>query len=121
MKVLLDTNFVLAVLNYKRDVLEEIKDLFDEKVEFYFLKEALSELGNVKKFRFKKIKEWMEKRGVKIIEAGIPGKLDDKILFFAKKNGMAIATLDKRLRKYALSEGILVITMTKGGRLTIVE
>ncbi len=121
-KILLDTNFLLAVLNYKRDVFEDIMNLFlGEKVEFYFLKESLSELGNVKKFSYKSIRSWMDKRKIKIIESGIPGKLDDKILFFAKKNGMFIATLDKKLREYAIKEGIPVITLTKGGKVIIVE
>lgn len=121
-KVLLDTNFLLAVLNYRMDIFERIKEIFlGEKVEFYFLKEALSELGNVKKFRYNTIKNWMEKRGIRIVESGIPGKLDDKMIFFAKEKKMFLATLDKRLRKISLKERIPVITISRGGKIRIIE
>ncbi|MEM5805109.1 MAG: PIN domain-containing protein [Candidatus Aenigmatarchaeota archaeon] len=102
LKIIFDTNFLIDLFRFKI-LLDEIEEIFNEKVEFFTLNKVLEELkrmsqskgkkGNYAKLALILLKE----KNVKILDMRNKNT-DDALINFAKKN-YVIATNDKELRK----------------------
>jgi uncharacterized protein len=104
MKIILDTNFLMAVAQFKVDIFSEIERTADFKYEIYVLDKTIDELNNIVKKQKGKHKmaaklalQLLKAKDVKQIETGI-GKTDDLIVENADKN-TAVATQDIELRR----------------------
>ena len=109
MKILLDTNFILACAKQKIDFESLAEDLLDEPVEWIVPQEVLNELGNIKdspsqkgsdkdaaKFSF----ELLQTLNPAIVELG--GKnpnIDIRIVNYILDKPIILATLDKGLKE----------------------
>ncbi len=119
-KVLLDSNFILAIFNYKWNVFSMLLDFFFRKVEFYIIPDTLSEVCQV--IEKSKILPVLEKFKINLLHIEFPRKMkvDDKLLKVAEEQGMYLATLDRKLRHRAKELGIKTITLTKGGKILVI-
>jgi rRNA-processing protein FCF1 len=104
MKIILDTNFLMAVAQFKVDIFSEIERTADFKYEICVLDKTVDELNNIIKKQKGKHKmaaklalQLLEAKDVKQIKTGA-GKTDDLIVENADKN-TAVATQDIELRR----------------------
>ena len=102
-KIVLDTNFLMAIIDLKIDVFEEIFKLCDFRYELYVLEGTMLELerfikGNLlsKKQSALFAKKILKNKGVKIINVGIRARVDDQLV---NLENYIVATVDKDLRK----------------------
>ncbi|MBI4018819.1 MAG: PIN domain-containing protein [Candidatus Aenigmarchaeota archaeon] len=117
MKILLDTNFLMAVAQFKADVFGELQgnDLFT-------LSSCIQELEKLAGSRKKDAPaarvalELLQKKGVKIIEAS--GNTDFSLMEKAEK-GYAVATNDAALIKKLKESGIKVLRLKQKKRIFI--
>jgi len=120
MDILLDTNAILAIFNYKKDIFSLIRAKYDN-VKFYTTKGVINELKaiandpkrsrterNYAKFALKII----EMNNVKIIE--IDKKVDDVLAELSNK--FVIFTLDKDLKRRIRKRGGYLLEL-RGGKL----
>ncbi|HLD84120.1 MAG TPA: PIN domain-containing protein [archaeon] len=117
MKILLDTNFLMAVVQFKADIFAELAGN-----ELFTLSSCISELeklGNGKKKDAAAARvalELLKNRGVKIIEAY--GNTDFGLVQEAKK-GYAVATNDAVLIKKLKESCIKVLRLKQKKRILI--
>lgn len=112
MKVLLDTNFLLAIEQRHLDLgaLDDHELLVLESVFFEIVK--ISESKRKSAAAAKVALKMLERLGIKTIPS--KGEADSALLGCASKEGFAIATLDRELRKVARKKGIPTIAVVKG-------
>jgi len=112
MKVLLDTNFLLAIeqrhLDFEALVDHELLVLESVFFEVAKISESSRKAAAAAKVALKMI----EKFGIKTVQS--KGVADRALLDYASKQGCAIATLDRDLRKAARKKGIPTIAVVKG-------
>ena len=104
MRIILDTNFLMAIAQFKIDIFSEIDRIADFRYDICILDKTVDELKNIIKTQKGKNKaaaklalQLIEAKDVKQIETGI-GNTDDLIVENANRN-TAVATLDKELRR----------------------
>ncbi|MDP6670783.1 MAG: hypothetical protein QGI60_03125 [archaeon] len=108
-RVLVDTNMLLAITQFKVDVFSLIKEKLGEKTEFFVTKGILEELTKIGKAGEKQrreielLKELMEKNNVELTAVDVKNT-DDGLLELSKK-GFYVASNDKALRKRIKSLG----------------
>ncbi len=102
-KVVFDTNMLLAVVQFKIDVFELVREKFGNRVEFFVTESILKELEEISKKGKKKekeirlVKELAEKNKVKVVESS-EQRADDALVKLAEQ-GFFVASNDKVLRK----------------------
>lgn len=115
MKVFVDTNVLLGVLDSKTDVAALLKEEFLD-VELLVLRQSLEEVEAVRPTAFDSISDYVKKRAFAVIEGS--GKADDLLVNEAKKERAAVATLDFALKKRLKRAGIQIISL-KNGKLVL--
>jgi rRNA-processing protein FCF1 len=109
-KVLLDTNFLIAPIKFKIDLFEELKELkFETKL--HVLDESLREVQNIDHgIHESTVKKMIDLYNITIIKTTEKKFVDDLLLDYGKK-GYAIATNDRELKKRLDLENIPYICM----------
>ncbi len=114
-KVALDTNMLLYITSHKIDIFEEIKGIFGN-VQFIVPQSVLDELERLKKVNKNRAKqvaialELIKRNNAKI--AKLSNDADTDLLALAKE-GAAVATNDKELKKRIKDFGGRVIYLRK--------
>ncbi len=123
MRFLLDTNFLMAVGQFKIDIFSELM-LFG-KPEFFTLDVVVRELEKLAAGKGKDKKAarlaltLVEKKGVKVLESG--GKdADMEIERVASEEGFTVCTTDKELAERLKSEEVLVIGVKQKKKLAVI-
>ena len=113
-KILCDTNFLLIPLRFGVDVFNETDDALNDIAEFYVSSRVLDEINLLRLdakpsldkellFALKMAEQ------CKVIQDESPLLVDDSLIELAKKQDMAIGTIDSELRKKARDEGVKVV------------
>ncbi len=108
-RVVLDTNMLLAITQFKVDVFSLIREKLGRKTGFFVTKGILEELnkisekGEKQRREIELVKELMEKNNVKLAAADAENT-DDGLLGLSEK-GFYVASNDKALRKRIKSLG----------------
>jgi rRNA-processing protein FCF1 len=115
LRVVLDTNFLMAPFNLGIDVISELDRIISQKYEIIILKGTIEELKGLSKNPSLKVRKAAKlalelAQRYKIVDL-IPknGNMDELIVKFSKKEGYAVATNDQDLRRKLKSEGIPTI------------
>ncbi|MBL7051586.1 MAG: hypothetical protein ISS01_00690 [Nanoarchaeota archaeon] len=114
-KIVLDTNFLMAIWDLKIDVFEEIFKACDFRYELYVLEGSLRELerfikGNLlsKKQAASFAKKILASKEVKVLKTEFNGNVDDQLVNLV---GYIIATVDRDLRIKLKKKGVKVLTI----------
>jgi len=114
-KIVLDTNFLMAIYDLKIDVFEEIFKVCDFKYELYVLEGSIQELerfikGNLlsKKQAALFAMKILKNKEVKVLESDFKGSVDDQLVDLVD---YIIATVDKDLRKRLKEKGVKILTI----------
>jgi rRNA-processing protein FCF1 len=113
-KIILDTNFLMAICQFKVDIFEKIKEAMPYKYKLYVCEGIIEELEKIKKIGNIKDKtaanvalELIKSKNINIIlkdEKNNIHFVDDLLVELSEKNDFFIATQDmalkKRLKKY---------------------
>ena len=117
-KILLDTNFLLAVYQFKVDIFLEIERICNFNYELYVLDKTVGELKNIAEKQKGKHKEaariamqLLKLKNVKEVKSGSKKHTDDAILDCSIKEGYLVATQDKDLKRKLINHGIEVIVL----------
>ena len=117
-KILLDTNFLLAVYQFKVDIFSEIERICNFNYELYVLDKTVGELKNIAEKQKGKHKEaariamqLLKLKNVKEVKSGSKKHTDDAILDCSIKEGYLVATQDKDLKRKLINHGIEVIVL----------
>jgi len=104
MKIILDTNFLMAIAQFKIDILSEIERIADFKYNVFILDKTIDELNSIIKTKKGKDKraaklalDIINAKDIKQIKTD-EGNTDDLIVKLADKETI-IATQDRNLRK----------------------
>ena len=118
-KILLDTNFLLAVYQFKVDIFSEIERICRFNYGIFVLDKSIGELKNIIEKQKGKHKEaakialqLLRLKNVKEIKTNSKEHTDRIILEYAKK-GYIVATQDKDLKRKLIDHGIEVIVLRK--------
>ena len=110
--VLLDTNFLLAAVQFKVDVFEKIRE-FGRPI---MLSACISELEKLSRKKGKAAEEartvltLIKKKKLKVVKTRIKSA-DSAITDYAVKHETAVATNDRKLIKALKKKGIMVIRL----------
>ena len=114
-KIVLDTNFLMAIYDLKIDVFEEIFKVCDFKYELYVLEGSIQELerfikGNLlsKKQAALFAMKILKNKEVKVLESDFKGSVDDQLVDLVD---YIMATVDKDLRKRLKEKGVKILTI----------
>lgn len=113
-KIILDTNLLMAIGQFNVDIFSEISRICDFKYELFVLDRQIGELEKISKKSGKNKKAanlalaLIKEKKVSIIKTKEKKHVDDLILEITEKDDV-VATVDKNLKKRALSEGKKVI------------
>lgn len=111
MKVVLDTSFIVACGQRKRDYLREIERTMG-KVKFIVPSPVLRELEILKKGYVTLGRKILEMHGYEVEECR--GGADDCVLEVARRRGARVASFDAKLKRRAREMGLKVIVVRKG-------
>lgn len=123
MKIILDTNFLVACMKNKLDFVSRADELFSEPINFVVPEEVVEELKKLSKDKKEKQEDksaadlalkFIDEMDLDPVSLGIkPGQsVDDAIISHASQNKAIIATLDKGL-KSRFTGKILTLKDTK--------
>ena len=115
MKIILDTNFLFLPFYEHFDVVLELKKLHP-KAEIIILDDVIREVEKLKKENVKwagLAEEYIKIKKVKKAHYGEEISVDEKILKYAEEHNAFIGTIDKDLKKKAVSKKIKIITFLK--------
>ncbi|MSR86457.1 PIN domain-containing protein [Candidatus Woesearchaeota archaeon] len=114
-KIVLDTNFLLAVFELKVDIFAEIERVCDFRYELFILDRTLDEVENLikssllsKRRAAKGALQLIKLKNIQILASNDSRMVDD-ILVDLK--GYIIATVDMELKRRLRKEGIQIITI----------
>ncbi|NWG09431.1 MAG: hypothetical protein HXX80_03845 [Nitrososphaerales archaeon] len=121
-KVLLDASLLLIMASKPLNLIGELEEILG-KTELLVLENTVKELEAMNKRistkRSKQAKLALDfVKGIGHVSYSREGSVDDKILGYAIENGLAVATMDKELRRRSRAMGLTVITL-RGDRLMI--
>jgi rRNA-processing protein FCF1 len=117
MYVLLDTSFILIAVDRPINLFEKLIEIIG-KFDFILLEDTIHELISIKKSGSAKKSKLAQKAlesvsGYQKMIHLVKGDVDEKIVDYAFKNKVIVATVDKILRKKLRSLKIPVITLKK--------
>ncbi len=112
MKVVLDTSFIIACGQRKKDYLREVELAFG-RVEFLVPSAVVRELDLLSGRKDVRLSRQMLERHPYGTVA-CDGPADDCVLSVAESEGGAVASFDSKLRKRARMRGLKVVTVRKG-------
>ncbi|MFH1056267.1 MAG: hypothetical protein V1717_00495, partial [Candidatus Micrarchaeota archaeon] len=96
MKVLIDTNVLLSLLDSKTDFARLLEEEYPEAL-LFVLKQSLAELKAKKAKAAGVVEAYLKSNGIALV--GGEGKADDLILRWAAGEKAAVLTLDEGLKK----------------------
>jgi uncharacterized protein len=116
MKVVYDTNFLMAVLELGLDVVEEVNKAASSKVEHFVLEESIKELetfikGSLlsKSQAARLAKKYIKTKQIRVIQpTNKIGLVDEELL---SMEGFYVATMDKGLRERLKEKNIPKVTI----------
>ena len=108
MKILVDTNVLLALVDDKEDFVALAQDVLPD-AEFFVLKQSLAEIKAKRHAASSAIENYVKKNPFRLVEG--QGKADDLILRWASREGAIVATLDFELKKRLKKAGVQVISL----------
>jgi len=122
-KVLFDTNFLMAAFEGPVDVVERVEELLEAKVRPIILKSQLRELERIassherqKAARIARAAlEYMKKKEFEVVENG-ERAVDDAIVEASRREDYIVATNDRELRRRLRRSGVNVIYMKSDGK-----
>jgi len=127
-KILLDTNFLLAIYQFKVDIFTQIDKLATFKYEIIILDKTLEEIKYIIKKQKGKNKDAakialkiLSIKKIKILKTESNEKTDDIIIETAMKHDFIVATQDKDLKRILVNHGIAVIILRKKKILSLVN
>lgn len=125
LKIVLDTNFLMAPFNLEIDFISELNRIINQKYEIIIPRGVINELNGLSKNSNLKVRK-AAKFGLKIaqrykiVDLKIEnGDMDELIVKFSKKEYCAVATNDQNLRRKLKSEGIPTIYVRQKSHLEI--
>lgn len=128
MKILLDTNFILACVKQGIDFNSFANEIIDEEIKWIVPQDVLNELSSLKdKSEIKVSDSEAAKLGFEIIQdlkpeiVKLPGRnpnIDIKIVDYIAGKNIVLATLDKGLKNRVDNK---ILTIRKKSKLEIVE
>lgn len=107
MRILVDTNVLLALVDGKVDFAQLIRNAYLD-AELFVLRQSLAELKRERPSAFALVKGYLEKNRVGIAEG--EGKADNLIVEWALRENGIVATLDSGLKKRLKKAGAQVIS-----------
>nr|MDO8080234.1 hypothetical protein [Candidatus Freyarchaeota archaeon] len=125
LKIVLDTNFLMAPSNLGIDVISELDRIINQKYEIIILKgtieelKGLSENPSLKVRKAAKLALELAQRYTVVDLAPENGNMDELIVKLSKKEGYIVATNDQNLRRKLKSEGIPTIYVRQKSHLQI--
>jgi len=122
-KVLFDTNFLMAVFEKPVNAIEKVEELLEIKVRPVILKSQLRELERIassdkrqKAARIARaVLEYVKKRGFEVVEYEKEA-VDDAIVEASKREGYIVATNDRELRRRLRESCVSVVYMKGDGK-----
>ena len=122
-KVLFDTNLLMAIFERPVNVVERVEELLEAKVRPIILRSQLQELERIassdrrqKASRIARaVLEYVKRKGFEVVEDG-KGAVDDVIVKASKREGYVVATNDRELRRRLREGGISVVYMKSDGK-----
>src|SRR3989344_4718909 len=106
MKIIIDTNLLMAIGQFKVDIFRELDRIITEKYELCIIDRTIDELKKIKENQKGKHKTAaklalaiVKSKQPKIIKSKEDKSVDDLIVDLAKKEKIAVATQDKELKK----------------------
>jgi uncharacterized protein len=117
MDFLLDTSFLVAAIESKMDLMDELRKFGRPKL--FVLDLVISELSMLAKGRGKDGigarlgLDFLRRECAEVIKAG-SGNTDMKIIEYSMDRDMMVCTIDKGLKDRLLSGGMSVITIRQG-------
>ncbi len=125
-KILLDTNFLLAPIQFKIDIFSEIDRICIFSYKLYILDRAIEELNNIIEKQKGKSKEaakfalkLVKLKEIGIIKTSEKLTVDELILNNANKKEFIVATQDKLLKKELKTKHIPLIIIRQKKRLVL--
>ncbi len=114
-KIVLDTNFLLAIPQLRLDIFAAIRDACDFPYELYVLQGTVDELENLintsllsrrraAQFAMKVVKQ----KQLKVLEPESLGSVDDQLVAL---DGCIVATVDKDLKQRLKAKGTRILTI----------
>jgi rRNA-processing protein FCF1 len=123
MMIILDTNFFFLPFYEHFDVVNELRKFFP-KASMVILEEVLDEVDKLEKRGVKwagLVKEYIKKRKIRVVRYGVDEfEVDKKILKYAGEHNAFIGTIDKDLKKKAVSKNIKIISFLKSKKKLII-
>ena len=126
-KILLDTNFLLAVYQFKVDIFTELDRICNFNYKLFILDKTIEELKNIIERQKGKHKDaarvalqLLKLRKVSVIKTGSKKHTDDVILDYAEKDYL-VATQDKDLKRRLIHHNVKVIVLRQKKILAIVN
>lgn len=114
MKIILDTNFLMAIAQFRIDIFSEIGRIAEFRYDICILDKTIDELNNIikvqkgkERFAAKLALDILDAKGISQLKTG-PGKTDDLIVDAAGKDTV-IATQDRELKRRVCRKGAKVI------------
>ncbi|RLG21931.1 hypothetical protein DRN74_00790 [Candidatus Micrarchaeota archaeon] len=118
MKVILDSNCLMMLTEFKINIYDEIKKLIPD-AEFITSAEVVAELEKINNLHAKVALSSISSEEVRIEKMGRP--VDDALIKYAKENNAVLCSNDKELRRKALKRGVPVIFMRAKKKLDIIR
>ncbi len=110
MLVLLDTNFIVACIQNKVDLREQLERQ-GPSVKLNVLGRVIEEIAFLPLKEKKLAQLFLDSYKPELVPA--VGVTDDQLISHAKKSGSAVATLDSGLKKRLKKEGVPIITLAR--------
>jgi len=122
-RVLFDTNFLMAAFERPANVVGRVEELLEAKVRPVILRSQLRELERIassdkrqKAARIARtVLEYVRRKGFEVIEDG-ERVVDDAIVETSKREGYIVATNDRELRRKLREGGVSVVYMKSDGK-----
>jgi len=127
-KILLDTNFLLAIYQFRVDIFTQIDRILTSPYKIFILDKTLEELKKIIEQQKGKNKEAAQIalkliaiKNIGIIKTKSDNRTDDVIVELSPKNNYIVATQDKDLKRRLINQGIVVIVLRQKKILAIVN
>ena len=127
-KILLDTNFLLAVYQFKVDIFTELDRVCNFDFKLFVLDKTIEELKKIVEEQKGKNKEaakialkLIAIKKINIIKTKSNIKTDDVIRDVAAKDNYIVATQDKDLKRKLINQGASVIVLRQKKVLAIIN
>lgn len=120
--IIVDTNMLFVPIREKFELFKELSYNYPSS-EIVVLKDSIDELEKLDKKGVsdaKIAKENILKQGIRIVDVGIGGDVDSKIVAYAKKHNAFIVTSDKTLKERAKKAGLSCLAFYKSRKKLVV-